>query len=139
MCVYYYLHYHHADPCPKGIEYEVRYTFCANSTMEPMMESPVSNNHGHHSTSTSTSSSSSGGGEYQLVQQPCNHLTLAPEYDPALGFDYTNLCDGWLPAVAALRVGGLQAGRSGRALGLLSLQPRRQHLQVVRPPGQESP
>ncbi|KAI8951204.1 hypothetical protein F4801DRAFT_578744 [Xylaria longipes] len=87
MCIYYYLHYHHVAPCNKEIEYEVRYTFCANSTMEPLMESPVSTHHHHH-----PSSSTSGGGEYQLVQQPCEYLTQAPEYDPAFGFDYTNPC-----------------------------------------------
>ncbi|KAI0490193.1 hypothetical protein F4859DRAFT_183 [Xylaria cf. heliscus] len=85
MCIYYYLHYHHTAPCSKSIEYAVHYTFCANSTMEPMMESPVSNN--RHSPS-----SSGGRGECQLVQHPCEYLTRAPEYDPAYGFDYANPC-----------------------------------------------
>ncbi|KAI0438816.1 hypothetical protein F4803DRAFT_569156 [Xylaria telfairii] len=90
MCVYYYLHYHHVEPCTKAIEYEVHYTFCANSTMEPVIGSTVSSPHGHHS---SPSSSGGGGGEeYPPVQQPCSNLTPAPEYDPASGFDYTNPC-----------------------------------------------
>lgn len=52
---------------------------------------------------------------------------------------HESVCDGWLPAVAALCVRRLQTGRAGWPLGLLSLRSRREHFQVVRPPREESP
>ncbi|KAI0451772.1 hypothetical protein F5B21DRAFT_527572 [Xylaria acuta] len=123
MCIYYYLHYHHVAPCNKGVEYAVHYAFCANSTMEPMVESPIANHHHHSSSSNSPSSSSGGGvggggggGEYQLVQQPCEFLTRAPEYDPAFGYDYTNPCwTSWAdggPAAAAAAAATPSGGAS---------------------------
>ncbi|KAI1161618.1 hypothetical protein F5B18DRAFT_674351 [Nemania serpens] len=88
MCTYYYLHYHHVAPCARGVEYAVHYSFCENSTVEAIPNNP------RHPVSVSMSAAAGGppGGDYQLVQLPCDELTNAPEYDPAIGIDYTNPC-----------------------------------------------
>ncbi|GAP92783.1 hypothetical protein SAMD00023353_9400100 [Rosellinia necatrix] len=106
MCMYYYLHYHHVAPCTRGIEYAVRYSFCANSTVEAafvgddlrhmVMDGAgvrVGGSSGSSSNRSTLGNDYSGGGggdgdrqqEQLLVQQPCEELTPAPEYDPALG------------------------------------------------------
>ncbi|KAI1110590.1 hypothetical protein F5Y14DRAFT_454907 [Nemania sp. NC0429] len=102
MCTYYYLHYHHVAPCARGVEHAVHYSFCENSTVAAI---PNNNNNNNAlalrpvsasvpvSMSMSMSMSMGAGpGDYQLVQQPCDELTHAPEYDPAVGIDYANPC-----------------------------------------------
>ncbi|KAI1146339.1 hypothetical protein F4825DRAFT_441023 [Nemania diffusa] len=49
----------------------------------PLLHSPMG---------SMSSGSGPSGGDYQLVQQPCDELTHAPEYNPAIGIDYINPC-----------------------------------------------
>ncbi|KAI8624720.1 hypothetical protein F5Y19DRAFT_467576 [Xylariaceae sp. FL1651] len=81
MCTYYYLHYHHVAPCTRDIEYVVHYSFCENSTMEIMPSNP-----------RSPASVNTAGSDTQIVQQPCDELTHAPEYNTTVGIDYTYPC-----------------------------------------------
>ncbi|ORY71323.1 uncharacterized protein BCR38DRAFT_331126 [Pseudomassariella vexata] len=64
MCTYYYLHYHHLPPCARDIDYAVHYSYCPNSTTERSV----------------------------MMQQPCDDLTYAPEFNPIEGIDYNNPC-----------------------------------------------
>jgi hypothetical protein len=91
MCTYYYLHYHHVAPCARGVEYAVHYSFCENSTMEalPHDNSPLGLGGSLHLMGLGGGSAAE---EEQLVQQPCDELAHAPEYDPAVGIDYANPC-----------------------------------------------
>lgn len=85
MCTYYYLHYHHVSPCPRSVEYALHYEYCPNSTIElastatssssplspiGLLSSPGSSNANNHHQEQ----------QLQLVQQPCEELTYAPEY-----------------------------------------------------------
>ncbi|KAI1817226.1 hypothetical protein GGS20DRAFT_81638 [Poronia punctata] len=122
MCTYYYLHYHHVAPCTRGVDYTVQYSFCEKATLEILSETnPLgastfntrSSRNGHNQGHVC------GHGSYQhqnqdqdqqwqypyhehqqqqqqqqqeLVQQPCDNLSHAPEYDPVMGIDFTNPC-----------------------------------------------
>lgn len=81
MCTYYYLHYHHLAPCTRDIEYAVHYSFCPNSAPVTLSLSPPS----------SVGASNVENGE-QWIQQPCEALTYAPEYNSIEGLDYNNPC-----------------------------------------------
>ncbi|KAI1262218.1 hypothetical protein F5Y18DRAFT_419114 [Xylariaceae sp. FL1019] len=83
MCLYYYLHYHHQAGCTREIEYRIAYSFCEHSTMASVFYNPLS---------PLGSSPTSQGADAQMEEQPCANLEPAPEWDPAIGFDYTNPC-----------------------------------------------
>ncbi|KAI0403352.1 hypothetical protein F4802DRAFT_293743 [Xylaria palmicola] len=106
MCTYYYLHYHHVAPCARDVEYAVHYAFCPNATMEPITNSPlraatagagagagagVGGGGGGHGCAASSEGSGYDPHHHQLVQQPCEELTQAPECDAA-ALDYANPC-----------------------------------------------
>jgi hypothetical protein len=78
MCTYYYLHYHHVEPCSRGVDWELQYRYCPRSTVAPASSSPLS-----HQFS---------GEEPQTVQVPCDELTHAPECNPNEGIDYDDPC-----------------------------------------------
>ncbi|KAI1767980.1 hypothetical protein GGR53DRAFT_53713 [Hypoxylon sp. FL1150] len=79
MCTYYYLHYHHLAPCARDVEYTIHYCYCANS----ISVTPDANVFG------------STGDVEQWVQQPCEALTYAAEYDLVdSGLDHSNPCAG---------------------------------------------
>ncbi|KAI0140301.1 hypothetical protein BJ166DRAFT_115451 [Pestalotiopsis sp. NC0098] len=119
MCTYYYLHYHHVQPCMRDIEYSLQYVFCENATYVPSIPSPSSpptkrktgsshsgsgrsgrasssSTSGSRSSNAASSSSSSSAAQQSpdYVQQPCAALIYAPEYNMADGsmIDYANPC-----------------------------------------------
>lgn len=83
MCTYYYLHYHHVSPCARSVEYALHYSYCPNSTIElaaAANSSPLLSPAGTLSASGSSSTNNQQQQQLQLVQQPCEELTYAPEY-----------------------------------------------------------
>lgn len=78
MCISYWLHYHHVEPCTRDVELSHHTSFCESSTLEL---SPVSNS-GAGGLATSTTD---GDQNRELVQVPCAEVTV-------MDLDFANLC-----------------------------------------------
>ncbi len=95
--MYYYLHYHHVEPCRRNVEYALHYSYCANSTIElaagptpfagpaGALPGPNHRNNNINDNDGNSSNDHHHHQQLQLAQQPCGELTYAPEYYNAVG------------------------------------------------------
>lgn len=88
MCVYYFLHYHHQEPCHRDVDYEVQYLYCPSATT--LSDTQISNYPGFmyhgpnpftqgHLENYSYSQIHQGTSLHENIRQPCDDQTYAPE------------------------------------------------------------